>query len=74
MPIKIIVGKIKKRGARFTTEIINLSKYPVFSATPMPIITASTKPNAGNSEKFFMASFIIIAEPSWLKIFLTWIV
>lgn len=68
IPIKIIVGTMIRFDARLTTEIINLSKYPDFSAAPTPIITAKTRPNAGNSEKFLTASFIIIAIPSVLRI------
>ena len=40
IPIKIIVGTMIRFDARLTTEIINLSKYPDFSAAPTPIITA----------------------------------
>ena len=68
IPIKMIVGTMIRFEARLITEIINLSKYPDFSAAPTPIITANTSPSAGNSEKFLTASFIIIAIPSVLRI------
>src|SRR5699024_2893049 len=64
IPTNIIMGTIIFLGALLTIIIINLSKYPVFSATPIPSITASTRPNAGNSEKFVIDSLNILEKPS----------